>query len=301
MRMTAAALAGLTFVVSAPCAARADPAPELVFALARDTLPAGAIRLTNGNPVKVSDWPALVFAEFETGAGPTASCTGVLVGPRALLTAGHCVTYFMMSTVKPSALQVGRDMLGLTCAPYDLYQGAAGEGDFALCFVAASNPTLSAMEFEVIEDERALAVGQRVWLAGYGCTDLRYDAIHQWTYTRAPHRLNFGADIVDSASSAMAQTRSERGREPMLCKGDSGGALWSTASINDTDLPRRIVGVNSFISAEARPDGDWDIISHMGQTGSAAFASWARKWSAEHGDAVICGITREPGDFPCRA
>src|SRR5262245_56619831 len=74
-------------------AAQHRPQGDIVFEAALDlgqTPGDASPQLRHGIEATTADWPDSLYVTFPTPDG-TAACTATLVGPRAMLTAAHCV------------------------------------------------------------------------------------------------------------------------------------------------------------------------------------------------------------------
>ena len=92
------------------------PRPTIAFKLATEEFPSGNVQLSNGKEVTVSDWPTIVVARIAPGSlsssASKASCTAVLVGPKVILTAAHCVDDPLSGKFRPRKRPRERDRNG---------------------------------------------------------------------------------------------------------------------------------------------------------------------------------------------
>lgn len=296
--------------------ARDEPEP-LEFRLAAEVLPGGTVQLANGVEVNAADWPTLIMAQVRTSSGKLATCTATLVGPNVALMAAHCVDNPLSSRPLAAFLVVDGRRLLLQCELHPHYLRRAprftvprGSEDYALCLLddGGTRPaSLRALSFDVLDSRSPLKPGEPVLMTGYGCSQLGVED-GRLTYKESPGVLRIGDEHIEKvASGAPAaptylSVRSERGLEPALCPGDSGGPLFSGVSTTQPNLVRRVRGVNSMVALERRGDGGYDFVSSIAATGTPLFHAWAEDWVKRHesSKAELCGMNRKPGQLPCR-
>lgn len=296
-------------------ASSSTTATQVIFRLAKQTLPSGDVQLSGGKTVNVGDWPALLLARIPLTTG-LASCTATLVGPTVMLTAAHCVDDPFGPKARELYLMVDNKKLKFDCEISPDYirhdpqiMSPRGSEDYALCIakVSGSIPeTLAALEPEVVAVSQPLQQGENILMVGYGCTDLKV-VNGEFTYKPSDKALRIGDEKIeksqeyDAAYPAYSRTRSAGGKEPALCPGDSGGPVFSGASTDKPTAQRRVRAVNSAISSEKAGTG-YDILSLISSTSTSSFETWARRWLAKQAPSkpIICGINKQAGDFPCR-
>jgi hypothetical protein len=313
-----AALAGLWAAAAngqdTPSADTADTPIE--FQLAVDLLPPAGIMLSNGVVVRPSDWQAVILANIPATAMEGArSCTGSLVGSKVVLLAAHCVDRILGGPPRKARLTVDDAVADLVCTLHDGYarlpprlMDARGSEDYALCLLKFPGQTpqrLKEIRTEVLDAHTALPASTRVLLSGYGCSELRIvdDALD---YDRSDKQLRIGEGTIDIAAGAVPSLptyltiRSPAAALPAICPGDSGGPLFTGATVVMPDVPRRIVGVNSAVRLERGADGSHQVISRIAATGNASFRTWAEGWIRDNGNPAVCGINRAANTPPCR-
>ncbi len=229
-------------------------------------------KLTNstvigGDEVSVNKWSATLRLDGNE------DCTATLVGPRAVLTAAHCVADSSQGT-----LEVCGNKIDATCDHHPDYQEDVDEADedwyakvspdFALCQLDES---VEFITYETIEtDSKKVAIGVNLGLLGFGCgrenhgmvTDFGDLRLGEARIMEIPKPPSYFA-VTDSGAT--------------LCDGDSGGAAYFL----DCDQERKIAGVNAGQSCYR--------FSSIAITSTDGFLSWARSWS-QLANLQICGI-----------
>lgn len=289
----------------------------LIFRLAADVLPQSEVTLANGVKVKGSDWPTLLLAQIPSIVNPDrkATCTGTLIGPSALILAAHCVDNRLGVRAKPAQLQIEDRKIALICERHPAYirrepkyRSPRGSEDYALCLLDYGTripEAIQSMIFEVLDTASTVSVGTSVLMTGYGCSELRIlDKELDWDLSDRTLRIGdatVAGAVGTTDATSFVTIHSSTSSGPAVCPGDSGGPLFTGASVAQPNGRRRVVGVNSFVSLTADAD-NYTIVSNIAALNHADFKGWAKRWSKQHQpDAtVICGINRDAGRFPCR-
>jgi hypothetical protein len=229
-----------------------------------DTLPTQTKpEVLGANPAKKGDWPATFVFRNETGAG----CTATAIGPRAILTAAHC-----MRDMSTAAVLTETQDLTITCSHHPKYQGDIS-ADFALCLVNSDLPKFGGVGFEKVNTDPGLvAKGKRVDLLGYGCL------------VKGGQDKSFGtlyhgdtAVITDASLGGYANYVTTTGGAA-VCFGDSGGGAYLPGP---GGVSRRLFAVNSR--------GDINTVSWLSVTHLPDFMNWASAWATQNAT-KICGI-----------
>jgi hypothetical protein len=225
--------------------------------------------LINGVPVDQRQFPTV----FRMTTGGT--CTATLVGPAAMLTAAHCV---------PNGAQIafvlGTRTVRSLCEQARGYHPQFNQSeDWAMCLLEFP---VTGINYETVAAE-VPAVGKRVVLTGYGCTQ-------QGGPLDGTLRAGSSDTVTGSSTGFPAETSSIYTKSnidaggAVLCPGDSGGPLFvfSGNSFNDA---RTLVGVNSRTTFQFG-------VSIFAATGSTAGKQFFRDWTERHGQ-KICGVNTD--------
>ncbi|ACM38196.1 trypsin-like serine protease [Agrobacterium vitis] len=216
-------------------------------------------------PARTTDWPATLYANVDDHS----HCTATIVGPHVILTAAHCLP----PSGKFTAI-VHQIAYHATCTKPDGWPNDPSD-DYALC---STDGDAIPVVYEMISfNPKAVALGVKITLAGYGCSDQYQNGAGTFRIGYAPVvRMPNVPDktYVFDRNSVVTQGAA-------ICPGDSGGgAFLETPTAAGTY--RAIVGVNSrvdmskltsYLSATFSPDG------------RAFFQSWSKEKSAQ-----ICGL-----------
>lgn len=290
---------------------RAKPAESLHFVSLGDHASSGDVLLANGEKVEHPElWAAVVVATRSSGF-----CTASLIGPNVLLTAAHCVD--ALDSKEPSRTVSGTLTIGgrtraishcTMSAPYaasripDLDIPRSSE-DFAVCEVGGD---FGEIRFETLSFSQ---VKERsgVLLSGYGCTKVWVFANHLRSSTDGRRALRIGAAKIEargvfdasSARGSYLRSRSEDD-EPIICPGDSGGPVFVGADTDNPGGKRRVVAVNSKVTAVA-DHGSYDYLSFFAAVSDASFNELLTDWQAKNPTRrKVCGRDLDAGQLGCR-
>ena len=288
-----------------------EPMEPLRFVSLRDHVTSGNVLLANGEEVDDPNlWAAVVVAARGSGF-----CTASLIGPNVLLTAAHCVDAF--DPQQPSRTVTGTVTIGgqtraisrcTMSAPYAAAQIPATDiprssEDFAVCEVGGN---FSDMTFETLGATH-VPVGTDLLLSGYGCTKIWIFAQQLKSSIEGKRALRIGQATVEArnvldasdAKGSYLRSRAEDD-EPIVCPGDSGGPAFADASLADQNGQRRVVAVNSKVTAVA-DGGSYDYLSFLAPSSDAAFTRLLADWQAESPvRRKVCGRDLAPGEQGCR-
>jgi hypothetical protein len=291
------------------------PGPRsLQFDSLRSRIASGRTTVVNGQAVlNPADWQAVVLARFSNGT----YCSGTIIGPRVLLTAAHCLDAGTgpKAAVNSGFVTIGHPYKLTGCEMHEDY-AAAGRPlideprmseDYGLCEL---NGTPHIIDETLASDP--IAPGTPVLITGYGCYGItvignsleptRIDAPGAETLRLGDVRLQaVGVEDESAKPGAYLRVRSTKG-QPALCPGDSGGPAITGATVaKQGGAARRVVGVNSMVSAW--PVGAaYDYYSYLASTGAPAFRSFLTRWSAKSpGTRQVCGVDLSHGSGTCHA
>jgi secreted trypsin-like serine protease len=184
----------------------------LVAALAPATANASSAQTSviGGHSASIAELPSLAYIEGEDAVTPYA-CTGAVVSPRVILTAGHCVEDIESGTITPATqLAVGTgvaDLRQITKANVSLvsqalvYPGFKPSklvGDAGLLILAT--PTAATpIALASAPDAGLLAAGTKLTIAGWGLTNPKAK--------EGSAVLKAGETIVQDAAKCKQQSR----------------------------------------------------------------------------------------------
>lgn len=270
------------------------PAPLLMQPL-EDRVEKNEIQVFGGTGPVAGNWSSVFVAHLE-GKDGLRSCTATLVGPRALLTAAHCVDAGDKVPLRTLQLAIGKDLLAFTCKIDPRYQLAGGYRsrwprangalDFALCALQERAAPLPERFHNFLRERISLspiATQESVLLTGYGCTEMAVDLLAP-SLASGPFSSVFtiGEEKVETASAELMTTLSVDAKEPALCDGDSGGPVFTGVRLADVAAPRQVRAVNSKVSVET-----YELVSTMALLSSDAFRQFLGCWIKEVGAPVF--------------
>ena len=236
-----------------------------------DTSTSDVIGGQNAPAGKYPDMAAIVFG---TGSQAAAECTGVLIAPTVVLTAGHCNDTTLSSVIigshDLSIASAGQKIAVVKRLEYPNSQGTYDITALVLASPATNPPRAIAAgwaKFEIVN-------GATATFAGYGALDKN-------SMTYVPQLQEATSTITDGDCSrsagcvAMVKPAGELGAGGMgidTCPGDSGGPLYVETSFGMflAGITSRGYDTNQFDCSEGgiyvRPDKIIDWIEEVTQT-----------------------------------
>jgi secreted trypsin-like serine protease len=172
-------------------------------------------KLIGGKPVEDGDYPEVVYIT----AG-SSRCTATVVGPRTLLTAGHCT-----KDRGVISFSIGLRTFAATCKVHPNFIATQLADDAALCKTEIDIPVVPASVYT-----GPILVGTNVTLMGYGCIQIGGGGGNDGI-------LRYGRASVTRAASANYHWY-ETNAPVALCSGDSGGP-------NFDGVSHTVIGINS--------------------------------------------------------
>lgn len=252
---TAASLA-LSLALSSPALPQTvtmEPFPE----------PDTNFQVIGGKPAKPADWPATVI--FRSSGG---MCTSTIIGEKVLLTAAHCVANGAKATVIYGGVEREvecthhKDYRGESCSSAKTAEETAGcTADIALCFPTGKNgkekdtfPTSFASFERLRAPPQGPKQGDRLKLLGWGCTvaggSLSPILLESEPDPTVLYGSTPGASKGAKSKSLLEYIKTSGGNA--VCKGDSGGAVYSkvgTQLVIEGVVSRGNMSTDSYISS----------------------------------------------------
>lgn len=295
-----AAATGARADTRAAASAEAGQARRATGAAPAEAAPDGdgaPVQVIGGSAAKAGAWPDVAAILFPLASGEQALCTGTLIAPTVVLTAGHC--YDPLVPPLPDHVLIGTSSLarpdeGETIAirTGHVYPSAETTEDLAVLVLAkaSSRPPRKIATGWARTD---LINGAQVALVGFGAIDA--DAARFVDELQVATSAVTDADCsVSSGCNAAARPRGELGAGGMgidTCPGDSGGPLYlltgygpvlagvTSRSYDDAQRPCSDGGIY------VRPDKVIDWIDQVAGVRVAQLAApTADRISAVHGD-----------------
>ncbi len=262
-------------------------------------------------------------------------CTSAMVGPNVLLTAAHCVdgrgNPAVVQDVSFSAIADTSKRLEYKCTMHPKYAKRPYRGgkersshDIALCLLSneADLPAGDDQLFEVIDTTIKPVVDSDILLTGFGCTGVsHYEFVDDHdgkirylasTSGISDHRLRIGNAKISHLRDEPRFQNDVRyqgyfeshgftnGEGAKLCKGDSGGPVFTAASVDNPNGSRRIIGINSGFYSAATDAPPAKIISNLTDLNEKTNSEFIDTFKANNPTARICGSGLTAGTNRCR-
>jgi secreted trypsin-like serine protease len=251
--------------------------------------PEATASVIGGHSTEVADFPALAYIE---GAQATDgyACTGTVVAPRVVLTAGHCVEDLESSSiVEPNEIRVATGISNLEHIPrekvslvsqvlvYPHFDPALLHGDAGL-LILSSPVTAKPIELASKADGSLYAAGKKLKVAGWGI-----DRIDGNDHAHIPKQLQSAVVPIDAAESCRSGVSRFYGffdadrqlctlDAPQFkvspCNGDSGGPAIASRS-DGTAVEVGIVSMGEFTCSPDSPA----VYTRVDQ-----ISTWVNRW-----------------------
>lgn len=295
---TPARLAGL---LAALCVFLAGAAVPASAAPAAD--PSAQASIIGGSPASIAAFPALAFIQGRESAKKAFSCTGSVIAPRVVLTAGHCVEDIETGRLTPVRdYRVATGVANLTEAgeanvfdvvrsvTYHGFDPGATRGDAGLLIL--NRPTTAPpLPLATGADAALMAPGTRVQIAGWGLQHAQDTAApatlraSETTIQRPGYCRHAASPYYPFYSPALQICTTDRpALDSGTCFGDSGGP----AIAHRPDGTAVEVGIVSTGGPECRTELP-NVFTRVDR-----ISAWAAEWVA----AIEGGATEPPARVP---
>jgi len=262
----AAVLLSALTAIAFPHTAQAQDGQRVIIMTPPES-PGGMPKVVGGEAQDPKRWPATLKYYLDGRL----SCTATIVGPRAVITAAHCIDDQARMEVRlPGEAQP----FLLTCEVHPWYQYVGLIADAALCLSNRAFPTSFAYENLDTQITRVRR-GTKLFLLGYGCR--KFEDIGN------PQKIGqlYGgvSEVILLPSRSEDHYRTFGG--VVICPGDSGGSAYILSSPTAPEGLRSIVGINSGFAQASRQSAITPL------TGSVA--QFITDWSKDR-KTQICGV-----------
>lgn len=279
-RFSASVVIGICLVVGAIAVGLFRPAPA--------SAGSAHASIIGGTPASIAEYPWLAFIEAETGQDEGFECTGTVVAPRIVLTAGHCVEDIESGQLTPAAdFAVATGVSDLTTVPAanisrvsqavvdPAFRPSLLRNDAGL-LVLATPTTAPALGMASASDSSLLAAGTPLSIAGWGLTDpnakdITGDLLAASTIVQSTsYCRNKVAQYYPFYSSATQLCAIDPpGYSSGSCHGDSGGP--AIARSNGVPVQVGIISLGESKCATRLPD----VFTRVDRV-----SSWVAAWIA---------------------
>lgn len=203
----------------------------------------GAVGIVNGTACSPAASSVVLVNLRDKDGVPTGACSGTVIGPRAILTAAHCLTGDTAAVrIWPGS---GSELLAESFHPSPLYRpGDSSESADVGIVLVAQDLNRAPLPLLVSRDAR---VGEQAVVAGWG-----KDENGNGTILRA------GTSTIAAVSAGLLETRYSSATSG-VCSGDSGGPLllsggggWAVAGVTSATTVGGSCALGSYYFANLR-------------------------------------------------
>jgi len=267
------------------------------------------------------------------GVGVGGGCTSSIIGPKTLLTAAHCVDGGGHPALsRPISLQLlGSTIpLNFTCQIHPNYGQEKYKGkniprssyDIAMCSLENPNDMEEFPEafFEVLDINSKPSLGNSILMTGYGCYDVSVGVARErntgksgykaYTTGVADKKFRIGNSKISELNEKWQQHSNYAARIeshsfidqniPKLCSGDSGGPVFSNATVKHPVKNRRIIAINSGVGSIWSKTKRVKVVSAFTDLTDQKVKQFILSYAASE-KVQICGIDLEAGTKGCRS
>lgn len=274
-------------------------------------------RIVNGKTTTIEQWPwqvALLDRTYSANPRPTTRyrCSGVLVAPDLVATAGHCVAEYRLADLSNLSVLTGRTFLDQAGTGQRIgvdrilmprnadgsrkYRAWGGSADWDVALLELESPSSSpAIRIAGATETGAWRPGRPVWTMGWGYVDARRPVSN---VLRAAAQVILPDRVCRTANGRAYRTKTMiclggPAGHSSACVGDSGGPL-----VSRTSEGWRLIGLTSFGDFFCRGN----VPSVDNRTAGWAVRSWIRETALERSgvDPIGSGGTLGPRPEWCR-
>jgi secreted trypsin-like serine protease len=252
-------------------------------------------QIVGGQAAATGSLPQLAYVQYQGPPGQSHSCTGTVVSPKLVLTAGHCVqdettgdldpaAGFLVATGRLSITDPSTGQVGAVSnvIPYPYFDPTTHDHDAALLELSAPT-TAPAIALANAGDSSLSQPGAEVEIAGWGLTNgsepYSEPSQLQWatTFTQSATYCTQEAGLVDVPFDASGQlcTLDTPTDAASTCNGDSGGPLIAGYSTADPVE----VGITTWGGSNSTTDCDPSFPDFF--TRADSISTWVSGWINE--------------------